>query len=96
MKKDKGNSAKFSEGMGGVSTENNIDTAPGSPPPKGEGRAGAKAPERGVPPRRRPLSVTALAGDAPRREPATMTVGAALAAARRQSPTFCGRAGANT
>ncbi len=25
MKKDKGNSAKFSEGMGGVSTENNID-----------------------------------------------------------------------
>ena len=61
MKKDKGNSAKFSEGMGGVSTENNIDTALGSPPPKGEGRAGAKAPERGVPPRRRPLSVTALA-----------------------------------
>ena len=51
MKKDKGNSAKFSEGMGGVSTENNIDTALGSPPPKGEGRAGAKAPERGVPPR---------------------------------------------
>ena len=50
MKKDKGNSAKFSEGMGGVSTENNIDTAIGSPPPKGEGRAGAKAPERGVPP----------------------------------------------
>ena len=49
MKKDKGNSAKFSEGMGGVSTENNIDTALGSPPPKGEGRAGAKAPERGVP-----------------------------------------------
>ena len=75
MKKDKGNSAKFSEGMGGVSTENNIDTALGSPPPKGEGRA---------------------KGDAPRREPASMTVGAALAAARRQSPTFCGRAGANT
>ncbi len=49
MKKDKGNSAKFSEGMGGVSTENNIDTALGSPPPKGEGRAGAKAPERDVP-----------------------------------------------
>ena len=39
MKKDKGNSAKFSEGMGSVSTENNIDTALGSPPPKGEGRA---------------------------------------------------------
>ncbi len=64
MKKDKGNSAKFSEGMGGVSTENNIDTAIGSPPPKGEGRAGAKAPERGVPPASSaPLSHGARAGN---------------------------------